>query len=125
MMMVSRNGQNGLLGWLRENGYVVTFLATQGAAIIIWGVRIDARVDVLERSQHEQDITVSRLDERGSRSIPLLEQRIKALEDTMKLQLDGVRETQARIIQALDNTYNLLNDHLRNPGNERSRPIKP
>lgn len=122
MMMVSRNGSNGLLAWLRENGYIVTFLVTQGAAIIIWGVRIDSRVDVLERSQHEQDIAVSRLDERGSRSIPLIEQRLKALEDAMKIQLDGIKEAQARIMQSLDSNNQLLNEHLRNPtGNDRSR----
>lgn len=122
MMMVSRNGSNGLLTWLRENGYIVTFLVTQGAAIIIWGVRIDSRVDILERSQHEQDIAVSRLDERGSRSIPLIEQRLKALEDNMKIQLDGIKEAQARIMQSLDSNNQLLNEHLRNPtGYDRSR----
>src|SRR5512139_1490299 len=147
-MMISRNGRlydPGLLGWLRENGYVVTFLIGQMATIIVWGVRMDSRVDLLERTQRDQDILVARLDDRGSRSIPIVEQRLKSLEDAsltlqrefqefnvnsgkvpvvIQLQLDMIKEQQMRLIQALDNTYNLLNEHLRNPGNEKNGRLK-
>lgn len=147
--MMVRNGRAFESSWLdrlREQGAIVTFLAVQAIAVIIWGARIDTRVDVLEKGQHDQDVYLNRLDERGSRSIPLLDTRIKAIEDgvandqkdmqqlvqkmaivppIIQVQLDAIKDQQSRIIQALDNTYNLLNEHLRTPGNERNRPIKP
>lgn len=135
----------GLVGWLRENGYIITFLMGQAATLIVWGVRMDSRVDLLERTQRDQDIMVARIDDRGSRSIPIVEQRLKSLEDTamtlqrefqefnvnsgkvplvIQMQLDSVKEQQSRIINALDNTYNLLNEHLRSPGSEKNGRLK-
>lgn len=142
MMGSSRQpyGQSNIVNiyqWLRDNAVLLTFLAGQLGAALWWARGIDIRVDALERTQHDQDSVMARLDERGSRSIPSMETRLAQHEalfvqeqrqldelharantvlPVVQVQLDNLKEQQTRIIQALDSTYNLLNEHMRNDG---------
>lgn len=145
MMVTQRIVGNSLADKLKENGWIVTFLISQTVAAIIWGARMDARVDALEAGQHIQDVAVSRLEERGSRSIPTLEARIKQHDEMLaneqkelndilstrgnvppviQVQLDYLKDQQMRILQALDSTYNLLNEHMRVNGEPKNIPMK-
>lgn len=71
--------------WLKVNGYLFVFLLTQAAAIIIWGTRLDVRVDQIEKDfvrsvvwynekQAEQDRRLSGLEASLSR-LAIIESR--------------------------------------------------
>lgn len=55
----------------------------------------------------------------------LVELEAKMASPQVQVQLDALKEQQMRIIQALDNNYNLLNEHLRNPDRiQNNQPLK-
>lgn len=112
---------------------------------------IDAEMKSIREHQREVDANVARLDERGSRTLPIVEQRLtmletvvnsrtKLIEDLLKTssqvspleqaafdritdRLLRVEDQQKRIIEALDNTYNILQEHLRNE-TPKQKPLR-
>lgn len=81
----------------------------------------------LVAANQQREITqVDRLAERlimQDRKLVELEARLA--NPQMQVQLDALKEQQMRIIQALDNQYNLINEHLRNPDRtQTNQPLK-
>lgn len=127
----------GIWSWVRNNSIIFTFVLAQGFIFGGWMLTQELTdrqhsIDIgyLKEADQAMKIDLARIDERGSRSIPALELRLKQHEDNFdriqraldtisgpnkieQLQIDGLKEQQLRIIQALDNIYNLLNEHLR------------
>lgn len=123
--------------------------AIQVAAALVWGGRIEVRLESVEQSQRDQDRNISRIDDRGSRQIPQLEQRLAHIESMVLTQnakidsfvqqsqnltplqqavLDGVKQSIARIedqqrrmIEALDTLYSKVTDQPKSfpPNNRR------
>ncbi len=110
-------------------------IIVQVAYLLVWGGRVDVRQSEGERRDEEMRAVLSRLDERGSRQLPVLDDRVKLLEarvaalqeqstkltplqqaivDALKQNTQRIEEQQIRIIQAIDSSYNLLQEHLRN-----------
>lgn len=105
--------------------------------------RLEAKIDYIDANGAR--VVVQRLGQLDSyviannRQIELLQKRIddernarnseERTEDKLQAQIDLLRqessriiEQQSRLIQALDNTYNLLQEHLRNhPSNNKER----
>lgn len=75
-------------------------------------------------NQNRETAQIDRLAERiimQDRKVTELETKIVA----PSIQLEALKEQQLRILQALDNAYNLLQEHLRNAEGEiKNRPLK-
>ncbi len=54
---------------------VIIYLATQTVAVVIWGARIDARIDRVERDILVQEKKLNDIDERGTRKLTIIEDR--------------------------------------------------
>lgn len=65
--------------WLRVNGYLFTFLATQAIAIIIWGTKLDSRVDNIEREIARQIVWYNEKQSEQDRRLSALEASISKL----------------------------------------------
>lgn len=135
-----------LMDWFRENGPLTAFLASQLIAIFLWGIRTELQnnqqtilLNNLIEGQHQQDVTISRIEERGSRQVPNIELRLKQHEDflirlqgqydnlaahgaaVIQLQLDGQKERLNQNTQAIDALANIVNGHLRQDNIDRNR----
>src|SRR5215475_3025704 len=104
-------------------------LGVQIISLAIWWSRLEVRIEAIEKSCAANERDLARLDERGSRQLPLYDQRLKLLESqsqnytaiinelqryntTMPIQLESLKsnynrleDQQRRIIEALDNLY--------------------
>ena len=68
-------------------GVLVSLFSGAGiqiAAGLLWGGKAISRIDQLEQSQKDQDVRVERLDIRGSQQLPLIDQRLKTIDDVVK-----------------------------------------
>ena len=74
------NNDNMPLQWR-----ILLAIAIYSAGIIIWGVRQEGRINVLEIHHEELDKRLERIDDRGSRQLPILSDRISYLEARVNL----------------------------------------
>jgi hypothetical protein len=95
---------------------LLVFVLTQAGFGLIWLTRLETRVIQLESQNNAQQILLDRLDSRThdfqltiAREATIMRGNIEAL----RADVGRVSEQQQRIIQALDNTFNQLNEHLR------------
>ncbi len=54
---------------------VIIYLFTQTVAVVIWGARIDARIDRIERDVVVSEKKIQDMDERGTRKMSIIEDR--------------------------------------------------
>lgn len=84
---------DGLYRWWRGNGGFVVILLVQAVFIIIWGVRLDSRVDTIEH--------------RGSPQLELVQQRLTLFEERQNYVMTTLRNNSAK----LDNISEELKKH--------------
>lgn len=63
---------------------LISGAAIQIAGGLIWGGKLVTRVEQLESQNIEQNKYMERIDVRGSSQLPILDQRLKSLEDTVR-----------------------------------------
>lgn len=134
---------------LRTHSISLTALVSivvQTIGVIIWLVQMGADVKQLRTDVTHLHAQQDTMDDRGTRALDIVrnrqgdviainaaqEQRIRELEQKIGMiernhvELNVVSkrldEQQLRIIGALDNTYNLLNEHLREHGSRVAPP---
>lgn len=83
------------------------------------------KVGQLEGSQMAQDRRMDLLDQRGAenraavQTQELLMTKLQGSVDNANQRMGRIEEQQSRILQAIDSTYNLINEHLRNNRQEK------
>lgn len=81
-------------------------------------------LSLVAANQNRETAQVDRLAER----IIMQDRKVSELENKIvspTIQLEALKEQQLRILQALDNTYNILQEHLRSVDGEiKNRPLK-
>lgn len=112
-MSVSFDNGNGLRRWISHvPGSVWVFLIGQLIAVVVWGVRLDARVSSIELEiqrfeRHAETISTSlqnqitQLDNNGSRGLRLLQER---QESTIR-RMEGNEQRINRISDILTRAY--------------------
>lgn len=92
-------------------------------------ILLSQRVGILEGSQSQQDRTTQNIEQRLNdlnlliaRDITANQAKVQGQLDTLGALFRRLDEQQTRLIQALDNTYSMLNQHMRESGDTKTRP---
>lgn len=89
--------------WWSNNGGTFTVLAVQAILIIIWGVRLDSRVDTIEQ--------------RGTPGLAVIERRLTIAEDRQRTVLEYIKDNSKKIDRIVDElrSHELESKRNRNP----------
>lgn len=82
---------------------------------------LGARLKSLEETVGARTTIINRLEEAQNTFSPYQQQVINSI----KSDIARIEERQNRVVQALDQTYNLINEHMRAPGNPHNPTMPP
>jgi hypothetical protein len=92
------------------------FLLSQAAVGLVWLTRLESRITTLEGENKAQQLLLNRLDSKEHEfnlTVTREATIMRGNTESLRGDISRIQEQQQRIIQALDSTNNLIQEHLR------------